>query len=38
MRLLQFAFACALIATTCRADQFFLKDAKGKQYLSLIHI
>ncbi len=32
MRLLQFAFACALIATTCRADQFFLKDAKGKQY------
>ena len=32
MKLLRFVFVGCLVATACRADEFFLKDAKGQQY------
>ena len=32
MTFIRFAFVGFLFATVCQADQFFLKDAKGKQY------
>ena len=32
MKLLRFVLVGCLVVTACRADEFFLKDAKGQQY------